>query len=156
MVNEKQLYDQRVRDYARQARKDAAKPPHDDGYHYRIFGIHKIRSDQTFRFTHAKIAANDPRLRDKLVMVQMAKDIQTQSLKINGYDPALSYAIRAAIQGEPPLFHWLGEFFQNYGMFQAVNLDMSATRPTIRPVCVQYRAPDRSFRMGAGGDLSCA
>ena len=119
MVNEKQLHDQRVRDYARQARKDAAKPPHDDGYHYRILGIHKIRSDQTFRFTHAKIAANDPRLRDKLVMVQMAKDIQTQSLKINGYDPALSYAIRAAIQGEPPLFHWLGEFFQNYGMFQA-------------------------------------
>lgn len=52
-------------------------------------------------------------------MVQMAKDVLTQALRIGGYDPALSFAIRAAIQGEPPVLHWLGDFFQNWGMFQA-------------------------------------
>jgi len=52
-------------------------------------------------------------------MVQMAKDILTQSLAIDGYDPALSFAIRSSIQGEPPVFHWVGEFFQTYGIFQA-------------------------------------
>ena len=117
-MNERQKHKRRVREHLREAKADPARPPHEDGYHYRILGIHEMRSDQTFQFTSVRISKDDPRLDDKLVMVQMAKDIMTQALAIDGYDPALSLAIRAAIQSEPPVFHWLGELFQNYGMFQ--------------------------------------
>jgi len=55
-------------------------------------------------------------------MIQMAKDLLTQALRIDGYDPALSISIRAAVQGEPPVFHWLGEFFQSYGIQQTYNV----------------------------------
>ena len=117
-MNEKQRHDRRVREHLREARKGRARPPHDDGYHYQILGIHEMRADQTFQFTAVRIREDDPRLNDKLVMVRMAKDVLTQALAIDGYDPALSFALRAAIQGEPPVFHWLGDFFQNYGVFQ--------------------------------------
>ncbi len=117
-MNEKQKHERRVREHLREARKSRAKPPHNDGYYYRILGIHAMRSDQTFQFTEVRIRADDSKLDDKLVMVQMAKDVLTQALVIDGYDPALSFAIRAAIHGEPPVFHWLGEFYQNYGIFQ--------------------------------------
>ena len=121
-MNETQKYDRRVREYLREARrearKDSARSPHNNGYHTKILGIHKIRSGQTFQFTDVTIKKDDPKVDSKLVMVQMAKDILTQALAIDGYDPALSFAIRSAIYGEPPVFHWLGEFFQNYGIFQ--------------------------------------
>lgn len=117
-MNEKQKHARRVREHLREAKRGGATPPHSDGYYYRILGIHKIRAGQTFQFTGVRIRDDDPQLDDKLVMVQMAKDVLTQALAIDGYDPALSFAIRAAIHGEPPVFHWLGEFFQSYGMFQ--------------------------------------
>lgn len=115
-MNEKQKRARRVREHLREARKGHAGPQH--GNHLRILGIHEMRAGQTFHFTAVTISEDDPRLNDKLVMVEMAKDILTQALAIDGYDPALSFAIRAAIQGEPPIFHWLGEFFQKYGAFQ--------------------------------------
>lgn len=117
-MNEKQVRARRVREYLREAkRRDGG--PDADGFYHRILGMHEIRADQTFQFAHVRIHKEDPQLNDKLVMVQMAKDVLTQALRIGGYDPALSLAIRAAIQGEPPVFHWLGEFFQNWGTFQA-------------------------------------
>ncbi len=128
-MNEKQKHERRIREHLREARKGRVHATQTDGYHYRILGIHEIRSDQTFQFTGVRISEDDPKLDEKLVMVQMAKDVLTQALAINGYDPALSFAIRAAIHGEPPVFHWLGEFFQNYGIFQ-VKCEVYATNET--------------------------
>lgn len=115
-MNERQQHRRRVRDHLRQARKGPA--PTEDGCYHRILGIHEMRADQTFQFAAVRVSEADPKLDDKLVMIQMAKDLLTQALRIDGYDPALSISIRAAVQGEPPVFHWLGEFFQSYGMFQ--------------------------------------
>ncbi|MDE0222898.1 MAG: hypothetical protein OXJ90_26760 [Spirochaetaceae bacterium] len=117
-MNEKQIRARRLREYLREARK-RGDSPHSDGFYHRILGMHEIRAGQTFQFTHVRIHKDDPQVDGRLVMVQMAKDLLTQALRIDGYDPALSFAIRAAIQGEPPVFHWLGEFFQNWGVFQA-------------------------------------
>ena len=117
-MNEKQIRARRLREYLREARK-RGDSPHSDGFYHRILGMHGIRAGQTFQFTHVRIHKDDPQVDGRLVMVQMAKDLLTQALRIDGYDPALSFAIRAAIQREPPVFHWLGEFFQNWGVFQA-------------------------------------
>lgn len=93
--------------------------PSPDGYYRSFLGVQGgQRSGETLRFTQVRISKDDPSLRDKLVMCRMAKDLLTQALTIDGYDPAIAYAVQSAVQGWPHAFHTIGALFENYGAFQ--------------------------------------
>lgn len=120
-MNERQAFEHRVREHLRSARKRNRAHPAVDGRFHRILGIRELRAGQSFKFASASVLADDPRLDDKLVLAEMASDLLTQALKIDGYDPILSAALRGVIHGnaaEPGRALREGTLHQHYFAFQ--------------------------------------